>query len=72
MFGLLRDVYKDSHQVITVRFTFMVPEAPDSLRLRRHGAELLLQLEKRVGDDIIGHRLAVIEPERQQDLVASE
>jgi len=72
MLGLVRDVYKDPDQVIAVRLAFVPPEAADRLRLGRHGPEPLLQFEQSVGDKIIGHGLAVIEPEQQQGLVAPE
>jgi hypothetical protein len=44
----------------------------DRLRLGGYGAEPLLQFEQGVGDDVVGHGLAVIEPEREQDLEAPE
>jgi hypothetical protein len=72
MFGLVRDVYKDPDQVIAVRLAFAPPEAANRLRLGRHGPEPLFQFEQSLGDKIIRHGFAVIESERQQDLVAPE
>lgn len=72
MLGLLRDVHEDPDQVIAVRFTLVSPQTTDRLCLGRHRPEPLLQLKQRLGHDFVGDGLAVIEPEREQDLVASE
>jgi hypothetical protein len=41
MFLLVRDVYKDSDQVIAVELAFVPPESADRLRLSRHSPEPL-------------------------------
>ena len=71
-FGLIGNIDEDPDQVIAVRLALVPPEAAYRLRHGRHGPELLLELEQCLGDEVVGHRLAVIEPQREQDLVASE
>jgi hypothetical protein len=65
MVGLFRDVYKDPEQVIAVRLAFVSPQPADRLGLGGYRAEMLLQFEQDVGEEVIGHELAVTEPERQ-------
>jgi hypothetical protein len=72
MVGVVFDVDKDADQVIAVRLSFVPPEAANRLRLRRNSSKALLDFEQSFGDEIIGHRHAIIEPKRQQDLVSPE
>jgi len=72
MLGLVRDIHEDPDEIVAIRLALVAPEAADRLRLGRHGPESLLQFEQGVGDEVVGYGLAVIEPEREQDLVASE
>jgi hypothetical protein len=72
MLGLVRDIHKDADQVIAVRLAFVPPQAADGLRLGRDGPDPLLQFEEGVGHEVVWHGLTVIEPEREQDLVAPE
>ena len=72
MLGLVGDIDEDPNQVVAVSLALVAPEAADRLRLGRDGPELLLPFEQGLRDEVVGHGLAVIEPEREQDLVASE
>ena len=72
MFALVRHVDKDPGQFIPVRLSFVPLEAAYRLRLGRYGPKPLFQFEQSLGNKIVGHGPTVIEPERQQDLVASK
>jgi hypothetical protein len=72
MFGVLRDIDEDSDQVVAIGLSLVPPEAANHLGLGRDSAEALLQFQQGLRDEVIGHGLAVIEPKREQDLVATE
>ncbi len=72
MFKIVPNINKNAHQIIAKRLALVPPQPSDRLRLRGNRSESLLQFQESFGDKIIGHRPAVIEPKRQQNLVAPE
>ena len=64
------DVDKNAEEIVTVRLALMAPEPANHLRLRRDGAESPLQLKQSVRYVLVGDRLPVIEPEREEEFVS--
>jgi hypothetical protein len=48
----------------------MLPFTANGLSFERHGAEVPGQAYEGIGNDFVGNRPAVIEPQRQQHFVA--
>src|SRR5437899_3259919 len=68
---VIRHIHEDPDQVVAEFDSLVLPNAVDDLRLPRNRPETLFQLNERFADQTPRHSLAVIEPERQQDFVAT-
>ena len=71
-FNVVLHIDKNSGKIVAVEMTFVLPGSADDLGLLSDGAELPAQLQERLPNQFVGHRFAVIEPERQQDFVATQ
>ena len=59
-------------EVVAINLTFVLPRPADGLRFSRNSAEVLSQFEQRLTNQLLGHRLAVIKPQRQEEFESSE
>ncbi len=71
VFRQIVHVNNDAHRVILENLTFMVPSPVNDLRFPSHRTELILEFEQCVSNGRVGHGLTVIEPQRQECLVAA-
>ena len=51
IFGGVRHIGKDTHKVVAIDFTFVLPDAADGLRLERSGTEMLANRNQYLADD---------------------
>ena len=70
-FCILFGIHVNPNEVVAEGLTAAAPASLDDLRLTTHRAEAILQFLDGLGQERLGHAAAVIEPQRQQDLVAS-
>ena len=69
--GILR-VHEYAHQFIAIGRALMTPTALQDLRFPRRCAEAILQIVDRFGDQFGGNDLAVVKPQREQHLEATQ
>jgi hypothetical protein len=71
VFGRICHVGEYPHEVIAIDAAFMLPDAPNSLRLERCRAEAPANSDQRLADQVIGNRRPIVKAQWKQDLVAA-